>query len=393
MSIDGITDFVGFDHFYALTTDSNGNNLSAVVITMDWDDLQKYVDTTGVDQEAYESGESVIIQGNTTSSVAMNPPEVDSSLTISIDYEYIDGYDDSRSKSPALSESNLESDGLVSVSANVGAVQLVESDETLISKIQYSRTGEFSLSKYSYFVICSLPVLQDIVDQIPEGTRWWIDSWKFLKGQQEVGYTEAFIYTSMKAGNLETDAFVTNLLSQILFTTTTDTKVVYDSYYNLYNSREENYAKAQIYMQSIIQTLVSGVCIALVVLMILVSTLRLETESEKKRYGILQAIGMSRRQRNLELIRRSLVRSISAVALAVGSYLGYYLLQNRKATKAMGAKTVIGWLIEDLNSYGLTNEMMLEILGITLLITFLICLGSKLSINKYSIMEMLREDR
>ncbi len=102
---------------------------------------------------------------------------------------------------------------------------------------------------------------------------------------------------------------------------------------------------------------------------------------------------MSHRQRNLELIRRSLVRSISAVALAVGSYLGYYLLQSRKATKAMGAKTVIGWLIEDLNSYGLTNEMMLEILGITLIITFLICLGSKLSINKYTIMEMLREDR
>ncbi|MCD8344543.1 MAG: FtsX-like permease family protein [Oscillospiraceae bacterium] len=393
LSVDGVTDFVGFDHYYALTTDSNGNNLSAVVITMDWDDLQKYVDTTGVDQEAYESGESVIIQANTTSLAAMNPPELNSDLTISIDYEYLDGYDDSISKSPALNESILESDGLVSVSANVGAVQLVESGETLISKIQYSRSDTFSLAKYSYFVICSIPLVQDIVDQIPEGTEWWIDHVKYLDGQQEVGYTQAFIYTNMKAGNLETDGLMTSIVSQIARTITTDVKVVLSPYYTLYNSREENYAKAQVYMQSIIQTLVSGVCIALVVLMILVSTLRLETESEKKRYGILQAIGMSRRQRNLELIRRSLVRSISAVALAVGSYLGYYLLQNRKATKAMGAKTVIGWLIEDLNSYGLTNEMMLQTLAVTLLITFIICFGTKLSLNRYSLMEMLREDR
>ncbi len=394
LSIDGINDFVGLDHFFALTTDSNGNNLSAVVITMDWDDLQKYVDTTGVDQDAYENGESVIIQAVSNSNEITTLPSESSNITISIDYEYIDNYDDSRSKSPALSESNLESDGLVSVSANIGAVQVVESNETLISQIQYDLSGEFSLSKYSYFVITALPVLQDIVDQIPEGTVWWIDSWNFLRGQQEVGYTEAFVYTNMKAGNLGTDTFVTNLISEITQTVTTDYKVAYSEYYQLYNYREINYANAQIYLQSVIMTLVSGVCIAVVVLLILVSTLRLETESEKKRYGILQAIGMSRRQRNFEIIRRSLVRSFVAVSLAVGVYLWYCLSQYKVALKAgRSPLTVIGWELSDLAECGLTTPVLLVILAVTFLVVFLICFGSKLSINKYTIMEMLREDR
>ncbi len=392
LSIDGVTDFVGMSHFYALTTDSDGNNLSAVVITMDWDNLQKYIDTTGVDQEAFESGESVIIQAISTGTEASSLPNESSDIAISIDYN---NSGDSVALSPLLDESNLESDGLVSVSTNVGAVQVVDSNETLVSKIQYSNTETFSLSKYSYFVICSLPVLQNIVDQIPEGTRWQIDyEFDFLKGQQEVGYTEAFIYTNMKAGNLGTDTLVSNLVYDITFERGTDYTVIYIEYYQLYNQREVNHAKAQIYLQSVIMTLVSGVCIAVVVLLILVSTLRLETESEKKRYGILQAIGMSRRQRNFELVRRSFVRSFVAVSLAVGVYLWYCLSQYKVALKAgRSVLTVIGWELSDLAECGLTTPVLLAILAVTFLAVFLICFGSKLSINKYTIMEMLREDR
>ncbi len=420
LSLEGVTDFVGFNDFYALvTTGEEESAESAVVITMDWEDLQRYVDTTGVDREAYENGESVIVQitvdkevhteeivavdaingGSKTVSVTVddtvhNIPEESSDITISIDYEHFDDYFFSVSGNATLDESIFESSGLVSVNVNIGSLQLINSDETLVSLLQYDRSERYFLEDYSYFVICALPVLQEIVDQIPEGTQWWIESERFLRGQQEVGYNQAFIFTNMNAKELGVDTAVTKLLSQILYTASGTYYDIEWPYYKLYNFREINYAEAQVHQQSIIMTAISGVCIALVVLMILVSTLRLETDSEKRRYGILQAIGMSRRQRNIELIRKSAVRSVTAIATAVVSYLAYYLIMNISTIVAgTSPLAVFGTMFATLAEYGLTAPILLLILLAIFLATFAICFGSKLSLNRYTLMEMLREDR
>ncbi|MCC8195582.1 MAG: hypothetical protein LIO49_02030 [Ruminococcus sp.] len=317
LSLEGITDFVGFNDFYALvSTSDNAGTDSAVVITMDWDDIKKYVDTSGMDKEAYESGESVIVQiasdrldgSEFNVSVAselatfettryVEPistvPEENSDLTISIDYSHFSDYGDSLTVSailgPTLDETSLLSSGLVSVDVNVGSLQMVESDELLVSLLEYDRSERYSLENYNYFIICALPVLQNIVDQIPEGTQWWIENERFLRGQQEVGYNQGFLFTNMNAEELGVDTGVTKLLSQIVYTYTTDYKMEQSPYFKLYNFREINYSNAQVYQQSMIMTMISGVCIAVVVLLILVSTLRLETEGEKKRYGIMQA--------------------------------------------------------------------------------------------------------
>ncbi|MCD7805343.1 MAG: FtsX-like permease family protein [Oscillospiraceae bacterium] len=420
LSLEGVTDFVGFNDFYAyVTTSDEESGDSVVVITMDWDDLQRYVDTTGIDQEAYESGESVIVQiasdridgtyyemeainvstGETvtmyvTESEAVSVvPEENSDITISIDYNHFDSYHSAHGNT-TLDESIFESSGLVSVDVNIGALQLIDSSETLVSLLQYDRSDRYSIENYNYYVICALPVLQEIVDQIPEGTQWWIENERFFRGQQEVGYNQGFIFTNLNAVDLGVDTAVTKLLSQIVYKSSTDLGPFEAAYYKLYNFREINYANAQVYQQSMIMTIISGVCIAVVVLLILVSTLRLETDSEKRRYGILQAIGMSKRQRNIELARRAVIRSVISIAVAVVSYLAYYLVMNISViVEGTSPIAVLGTMFTTLAGYGLTVPVLIGILIIVFLITFAICFGSKLSINKYTIMEMLREDR
>lgn len=389
LSIEGVTDFVGINDFYALIT-SGESTESAVVITMDWDDIQNYVDTTGVDKEAYENGESVIVQiVSDDTSITEN-----SDITISVDYNHFDSYVDASAGDPVLDEKSLLSSGLVSVNVNTASVQLLKSDEALVSLLQYDRSGRYSIENYTYYVICSLPVLQNIVNQIPEGTRWWIECERFLWGQQEVGYNQGFVFTNMNAEDLGVDTTLSKYISQIVYTTTTGYNVVSGAYFKTYNFREINYANAQVYRQSLIMTIVSGVCISLVVLIILVSTLRLETDSEKRRYGILQAIGMSKWQRNLELARRAIVRSIISVIVAMVSYLCYYLLMNISViVEGTSPIAVLGTMFTTLAGYGLTVPVLIGILAVVFLITFVICFGSKLSINNYSIMEMLREDR
>ncbi|MCD8108294.1 MAG: ABC transporter permease [Oscillospiraceae bacterium] len=393
LSVPGVTDFVGLNRFYSLVTTSDDETArSAVVITMQWEDVQKYADTSGVDKEAFESGESVIVQIVSNSKNANYAPSENSDITITINYEHFESMDSYHS--PVLSSSDLSSSALVSVDVSAASVQLVEQDETLVSLLQYDQAGRYSLEDYTYYVICSLPVLQNIVDQIPEGTQWWIEDTSFLRGQQEVGYNQAFIYTSMNAGDLGADTAVSMILDQILYYRDLVGFTQGFTYNELYNVREINQTNAQIYQQSLIMIIVSGVCIALVVLLILVSTLRLETESEKKRYGILQAIGMSKRQRNLELARRAVVRSVIAITAAVASYLAYYLLMNITViTSGTSPVAVLSTMFTTLAGYGLTAPILLGILAGVFLITFAICFGSKLGINKYTLMEMLREDR
>ena len=357
---------------------------------MEWEDIEKYVDTEGVDREAFENGESVIVQVVSTSYIANNSTFDYSDITLSVAYEYESV---ERSMLSMYDPDTLLNSELATVTVDIDSLQIIDREDTLVSRLETDRLGEykFTLETLDYYVICSNSVIQNLVNQIPETTKWYTTTWRFFRGQQEVGYQEAYVFADMNAGDLSADAAMTNIINQIYFTNVVG---INDNYFELSILREINYANAQVYQQSLIMTIVSGVCIALVVLMILMSTLRLETESEKKRYGILQAIGMSKRQRNIELGRRAAIRSIIAIAAAVVSYLAYYLVMNISViASGTSPLTVLGTMFTTLAGYGLTVPVLLRILAIVFLVTFAICFGSKLSINKYSIMEMLREDR
>ncbi len=131
---------------------------------------------------------------------------------------------------------------------------------------------------------------------------------------------------------------------------------------------------------------VSCACIAFVALVILSSTIRLETQREKKQYGILQALGMSRRQRNLRLIGTALARSVTSVALGWGVCKLYAYIKNTGAIVKESTVSIIP------NSYmsGIAPVILTVVLFIVI---FLICYISKSGLNKYTLMEMLRDDR
>ncbi|MCD7848174.1 MAG: hypothetical protein LUG49_09155 [Oscillospiraceae bacterium] len=393
LSAPGISDFVGFNSFDAVVTstdDSSVIDIDGRVIAMEWDDIKKYVDTKGVDREAFENGESVIVQVVSTSYIANNSTFDYSDITLSVAYEYefVD-----RSMLEMYEPDTLLNSELATVTVDIDSLQIIDREHTLVSQLETDRLGEykFTLETLDYYVICSNSVIQNLVNQIPENTKWWTDNWRFFRGQQEVGYQEAYIFADMNAGDLSADAAMTNIINQIYFTNVVGLN---ENYFELSNLREINYSNALIYQQSLIMTIISGACIAIVVLLILVSTLRLETDSEKRRYGILQAIGMSKRQRNIELARRAVIRSVISIAVAVVSYLCYYLVMNISViVDGSSPIAVLGTMFTTLASYGLTAPVLIGILIIVFLITFAICFGSKLSINKYTIMEMLREDR
>ncbi|MCD7823431.1 MAG: hypothetical protein LUG86_05370 [Oscillospiraceae bacterium] len=393
LSAPGISDFIGFNSFDAIVTSTDDGsliNIDSRVIAMEWEDIEKYVDTKGVDREAFENGESVIVQVVSTSYIANNSIFDYSDITLSVAYEYESV---ERSMLSMYDPDSLLNSELATVTVDIDSLQIVDREDTLVSQLETDRLGEykFTLETLDYYVICSNSVIQNLVNQIPENTKWWTDDWRFFRGQQEVGYQEAYIFANMNAGDLSADTAMTNIINQIYFTNVVG---INENYFELSNLREINYANAQVYQQSMIMTMISGVCIAIVVLLILVSTLRLETDSEKRRYGILQAIGMSKRQRNIELGRRAAIRSVIAIAVAVVSYLCYYLFMNIPVMIAGSSPlSILGTMFTTLAAYSLTAPALIGILIIVFLITFAICFGSKLSINKYTIMEMLREDR
>ncbi len=386
-STPGVTDVVAFTNFYAFLTTADGDVQRTSVIIMDLDDVAKFLDVSDVDETAYENGETVIVQ--TIQDVGAITSEIGDSVTLSIDYvndmsDYFYVFGDDTS-------------GLINIPAVVASSQTVSSiTETLPFQMEYFTVTSTSISCagasgamfYNDYIICSRSLLQSILNEIPEDKRWEIDGLQFYHGQSEAEYYEALVYTNTNAENLATDTAMSNILKL-----TKDPTMPEFYYYRLNSQRETNYDNAKIYQQSIIMIVVSGVCIAVVVLLILVSTLRLETESEKKRYGILQAIGMSKRQRNMELIRKSIVRSIIAIVAAVAAYLAYYLIMNISAiTAGESAMSVLGTMFATLVGYGLTVPVLLAILAATFLVTFAICFGTKLSLNRYTLMEMLHDE-
>ncbi len=339
---------------------SESGNLVPVNFLVIGDTNWKSLDFSKIDEDAFFNGECVLFVASDEQKDFS--PEAGESITLSLNtYEYaVNIYGNMHTSDEATP---------ITVESTVGAINIYNDYLTDV--------WTESLS-YDLIIVCSKTFLQNIVDSIPSG--YLLDNQcGGYKGGEEVNFTVAEAYTDSNAEYLSTDAVLANVVS--------------NNGLQLLSMREIYDTAIQTNLQQLIFIIVSGVCIALVVLLILVSTLRLETESEKKRYGILQAIGMSKRQRNLELARRAVVRSVIAITAAVVSYLAYYLVMNITViTSGTSPIAVLNTMFTTLAGYGLTVPVLLAILAAVFLITFAICFGSKLGINKYKIMEMLRND-
>ncbi|MCD7889330.1 MAG: ABC transporter permease [Oscillospiraceae bacterium] len=350
-SVPGISKILSYTQAYVNLTmdgvDTRRVEMYTVDSTADWTAL----DFSGVDLEAFENGDVVML-------VFSNSTELPSTL-------------------PKNGDS-------VTLSASKSSVSI---ETTIAKSMVYKATGGLGINDgldindASYYVVCSRAFLQKMVDMLPEGFTWTdYITVPFEKGDT-VGFTNVMAYTDSTAGYLSTDKTLTKVASSLGI-----------SLY--YNVRAKYASLAQEDLQTLILLIVSGVCIAVVVLIILFSTIKLETQREKKRYGILQALGMSRRQRNRELMRTAFLRSLVAVIVGWGAYLGSVIIRNLDSIREEGA-TVLGVLssyMSDLTTRFIPGWGIGLMTACMFAVTLIICYVSKLGLNKYTLMEMLRND-
>ncbi len=350
--VPGISKVLGRTQAYINLTmenvDTRHVEMYAVDGTADWTAL----DFSGVDLEAFENGDVVMLVFSNATELPSELPGEGDSVTLSVPHSSV----------------SIES--------------------TVAKSMIYKATGGLGINDgldindASYYVVCSRAFLQKIVDMLPDGFTWsdYITV-PFQKGDT-VGFVGAFAYTDSTASYLSTDKTLTRVASSLGLNLS-------------YNVRARYEALSQEHLQTLIMLFVSGGCIAVVVLIILFSTIRLETQREKKRYGILQALGMSRRKRNLELMRTAFIRAITAVVLGWGAYFVSVIIGNFDSLKEEGATifSVLSAYMSGLATRYISNGTMAVMTVVIFAVILAICYVSKLVLNKYTLMEMLREDR
>ena len=156
-----------------------------------------------------------------------------------------------------------------------------------------------------YTIVCSDRFFQKLLDQAKEG---------YLCGSYVTGKaiadTQINVYTEPNAGYLSTDYVVAGICAEKKL--------------QVSNNREKYAAYTEGYIQNLILLWSSGGCIAVILLLIMGNLLTLDVENEKRKYAILRAIGMSRRQAKQQLWKKALKNGIIAVVMGWIFY-GIYL--------------------------------------------------------------------
>lgn len=373
LSVPGITD-VQSDSKEDITDITFGtteiDNVKLVVIDdpSDWHNENTYgynFDFSNLDYEAFMSGDAVLF--SVVSDSKLETPEIGESVTIGFDMYSC--YASSREGQYILDDGEtLHSE----ITTTVGGVSF--------EKVQTSVVDALGCS---YYIVCSKNFMQKMVDQIPEGYCMINENYStryitYVSGE-EVGYRSSYIYANSTAEFLSTDAVIASIAS--------------NAGLSMNSLREYNYATAQNWLQRLILLSVSGGCIALVVILILASTVKLESEQEKKKYGVLRAIGMSKNQQRLSFLRQALARAISAVVIAWIGYLGYCVYTNRSALSEGGTVTaIIRSYFGNLERFANMSILMPALVVGMLTIVCLVLFVPKHKLGRYTLMEMLRSE-
>lgn len=168
-----------------------------------------------------------------------------------------------------------------------------------------------------YTVICSERFLQNLLETLPEGKKWW----RFTTGGK-FGYEKAFVMADVNSDDLSTDTVIA--------------KVCKDRDILFLNDRQYNLARVQENVQSLIMLYFSGACICIIALMILWSNVSLEAKNEKRSFLIKRCIGMSKRQIDLNIFGKSLLRCLSAFLFSWLMYIFYAVFTNISLYESLG---------------------------------------------------------
>ena len=155
-----------------------------------------------------------------------------------------------------------------------------------------------------YTVFCSEAFLKQLLASLAPG-----QTWDKYTGGGAFGYDRVYVAADLNSDDLSTDMAITAFCSR--------------NGIKLDNRRQEFQARTQENVQTLILLYASGGCISLVALLILFSALSLETEREKRGYGILRAIGMSPGQLRARVFGKAFARCAAAVPAGWALYIGY----------------------------------------------------------------------
>lgn len=211
-----------------------------------------------------------------------------------------------------------------------------------------------------YTVFCSEAFLKQLLDSMEPGQQWD----KYIAGGI-FGYDRVYAAADLNSDYLSTDVSMTEFCIK--------------NGLSLDNRRQEFQARVQDNVQTLILLYSSGICISLVVLLILASALSLETEQEEHRYGILRAIGMSRRQMRQQIFRKAFARSFTAVLVGWILYGGYSVI---RCLGNAGMKQAITDVLYSLKYSGCGWTEISSVSAVCLVVPFLMSLCAKHQLKK-----------
>ena len=226
-----------------------------------------------------------------------------------------------------------------------------------------------------YSVLVSPGYIQRVLDTLPEGSQlgpYWAGGL--------MGFEELYLFADANAEYLFTDNAVAQLARR------------YQLGIGIFRTMYA--ADIQGYLQTMLTLAGTGVCVGLIAALLLRSTLELEAQRERRRYGILRALGMSRRQQNLALARQAALQAATALVVSCGIYVAFGVRdailsyqRNEEAVPALGQL-----LVGQLENLRYTWFLPLLLLGEFLLL-FALYFAAKGRLYKLNLMEMLSQER
>ena len=216
-----------------------------------------------------------------------------------------------------------------------------------------------------YTIFCSESFLKQLLASMEEGQQWD----KYIAGE-EFGYDRVYVGVDLNSDYLSTDVAMAELCEENELTCD--------------NRRQEFQSLVQENVQTLILLYASGICIALVALLILTSALSLEAEQEKRHFGILRAIGMSKRQMRRKFFTKALMRSLTAVVIGWVLYGGYLIIARMTAFPTDDANSLeaLASAVQSLIIHGCDLQRALLISGICLFVPLTISLLAKRELMK-----------
>ena len=226
-----------------------------------------------------------------------------------------------------------------------------------------------------YSVLVSPGYIQRVLDTLPEGSQLG-----HYQAGGRMGFEELYLFADANAEYLFTDNAVAQLAQRYQL--------------GMGNTRILYAANIQSHLQTMLTLAGTGVCIGLIAALLLRSTLELEAQRERRRYGILRALGMSRRQQNLALARQAALQAVTAIAVSCGIYVAFgvrdAVLVYRRNEEAVPA--LLQLLVGQLENLRYTWFLPLLLLAEFLLVVALY-FAAKGRLYKLNLMEMLSQER